>query len=118
MRLRRMATDDIDHIDHMPALLSCRHRQGGGDVADLERLFATAIKRFGQFDIVVANAGIEQVDRPIADVAEADFDKLYGVNAKGAFFTLQLAGKHVVDNGRILYIGSSTTSFPTPGHGL
>lgn len=43
---------------------------------------------------------------------------LYAVNAKGAFFTLQHAAKHVVDHGRIIYIGSSTTAFPTPGHGL
>jgi 3-oxoacyl-[acyl-carrier protein] reductase len=87
-------------------------------VADIERLFAIAIERFGHLDIVVANAGLEQVDHPIAEVSEADFDRLYGVNAKGAFFTMQYAAKHVVDQGRIIYIGSSTTSFPTPGHGL
>ena len=87
-------------------------------VADIGRLFAAALDRFGHLDIVVANAGVEQVDYPIADVTEADFHRLYGVNAKGAFFTLQHAAKHVVDRGRILYIGSSTTSFPTPGHGL
>lgn len=89
-----------------------------GKISDIERLCAAAADRFGHIDIVVANAGIEQVDQPIADVSEVDFDRLYGVNAKGSFFTLQQAAKYVVDHGRIIYVGSSTTAFPTPGHGL
>ena len=54
----------------------------------------------------------------IADVTEADFDRLFRVNAKGAFFTLQQAAKHVADNGRIIYVGSSSTAYPLPGYGL
>jgi 3-oxoacyl-[acyl-carrier protein] reductase len=45
-------------------------------------------------------------------------DACAGTNTKGAFFTLQKAAKYVSDNGRIIYIGSSTTAFPMPGHGL
>ena len=33
-------------------------------------------------------------------------------------FTLQRAAQHVVDNGRIIYIGSSNTAFAVPGNGL
>jgi 3-oxoacyl-[acyl-carrier protein] reductase len=40
------------------------------------------------------------------------------VNTKGAFFTLQEAGRAVADGGRIIYVGSSTTAFPMPGHAL
>jgi 3-oxoacyl-[acyl-carrier protein] reductase len=44
---------------------------------------------------------------------------LFGVNTKGAFFTLQNAARHVADNGRIIYtIGSSNTAYPLPGYGL
>ncbi len=86
--------------------------------ADIERLFAAAIERFGRLDIVVANAGLEVVDQPVADFTEADYDRVFGVNAKGAMFTLQQAARHVADAGRIIYLGSSTTGFPTPGHGL
>ena len=28
------------------------------------------------------------------------------------------SARHIADNGRILYVGSSTTVFATPGHGL
>jgi 3-oxoacyl-[acyl-carrier protein] reductase len=34
-------------------------------VADIDRLFATALERFGHLDIVVANAGLELVDQPV-----------------------------------------------------
>jgi 3-oxoacyl-[acyl-carrier protein] reductase len=87
-------------------------------VDDIHRLFARSMEHFGRLDIVIANAGIELVDQAIVDFTEEDFDRLFGVNTKGAFFTLQAAAKHVADNGRIIYVGSSTTRFPTPGHGL
>jgi 3-oxoacyl-[acyl-carrier protein] reductase len=87
-------------------------------VADIERLFADTVERFGRLDIVVANAGVELVDRPVVDVSEEDFDRLFGVNTKGAFFTLQNAARHVADNGRIIYVGSSNTAYPLPGYGL
>ena len=40
------------------------------------------------------------------------------LGTKGAFFTLQAAARHVADNGRIIYVGSSNTRFPRPGFGL
>ena len=50
---------------------------------DRERANATvdSIERLGRLDIVVANAGVELVDRQVVDVSEADFDRLFGVNA-------------------------------------
>jgi 3-oxoacyl-[acyl-carrier protein] reductase len=87
-------------------------------VADIERLFAASLEKFGRLDIVVANAGVELVDHPLVDVSEADFDRLFGINTKGAFFTLQNAARHVADNGRIIYVGSSNTAYPLPGYAL
>jgi 3-oxoacyl-[acyl-carrier protein] reductase len=84
-------------------------------VADLERLFAEALKVFGKIDIVVANAGIELVNTPVVEFTEQQFDQVFSINTKGSYFTLQQAAKHVEDNGRIIYIASSTTSFPVPG---
>lgn len=87
-------------------------------VDDVERLFTEAIDHFGRIDVVVANAGVELIETPTVDVTEEDFDRLYAINAKGAFFTLQLAAKHVADNGRIIYIGTSNTRYPLPGYAL
>jgi 3-oxoacyl-[acyl-carrier protein] reductase len=84
-------------------------------VADLEYLFDEAKKAFGKIDIVVANAGIEMVEVPVTEFTEEQFDKVFSINTKGTYFTLQQAAKHVENNGRIIYIASSTTSFPVPG---
>jgi 3-oxoacyl-[acyl-carrier protein] reductase len=86
--------------------------------ASLEQLFSAALDRFGKLDIVVANAGVEMVEQPVVDFTEADFDRMFSVNAKGTFFTLQLAAKHIADRGRIIYVGTSNTRYPLPGHGL
>lgn len=88
------------------------------DLTQIDHLFDAAISAFAKIDIVVANAGVEIIDQPVLDATEDDFDRLYAINAKGTFFTLQRAARHVADNGRILLIGSSTTSGPYPGVGL
>ena len=84
-------------------------------VADIERLFSEAKKAFGKIDIVVANAGIEMVETPVTDFTEEQFDRLFSINTKGTYFTMQQAAKQIEDNGRIIYIASSTTSFPVAG---
>ncbi|PWV54465.1 SDR family oxidoreductase [Chitinophaga sp. S165] len=84
-------------------------------VKEIERLFEEAKAAFGKIDIVVANAGIEMVETPVLEFTEEQFDRLFSINTKGAYFTMQQAAKHVEDNGRILYIASSTTSFPVKG---
>ncbi len=85
---------------------------------ELETLFQVARSTFGKIDIVVANAGVETIDLPIVDVTEDQFDRLYNTNVKGAFFTMQKAARDVTDNGRIIYIGSTTADLPLSGIGL
>jgi 3-oxoacyl-[acyl-carrier protein] reductase len=87
-------------------------------VPDIERLFAEAADRFGQIDIAVANAGVELIGIDFLDITEEQFDRLFAINTRGTFFTLQAAARHVVDGGRIIYVGSSTTTVPVPGEGL
>src|SRR3954470_8272814 len=84
--------------------------------AHVARLFDATLERFGSLDIVVVNAGVELIAQPLLDVSEEDFDRLYSINAKGAFLTLR-AARHVADNGRIIYIGSSSTALSQPGMG-
>jgi len=84
-------------------------------VAEIEHLFNEAKKAFGKIDIVVTNASIEMVETPVLNFTEEQFDRLFTINTKGSYFTMQQAAKHVEDNGRIIYIASSTTAFPIPG---
>jgi 3-oxoacyl-[acyl-carrier protein] reductase len=57
-------------------------------VDDVEHLFIQTLDRFGILDIVVANASMEIIDQPILEAMEEQFDRLFAVNTKGAFFTL------------------------------
>lgn len=85
---------------------------------EIERLFEAVIDRFDKVDIVVANAGIEIIDQPISETTEEQYDRLFAINSKGAFFTMQKAAKYVTDGGRIIHIGSSTTCGAVRGVGL
>ena len=87
-------------------------------VAGIDELFEFTMAQFGRIDIVVANAGVEIIRQPVLDATEADFDRLFALNTKGAFFTLQRAGRLVADGGRILWIGSSSSYGPSRGLGL
>jgi 3-oxoacyl-[acyl-carrier protein] reductase len=80
------------------------------DVSDskaIAGLFQQALAKFGRIDIVVANAGVEMVDKPFTDYSEKDFDKVFDLNVKGTFFVMQEAAKHVVNGGRIILISST-----------
>ena len=86
--------------------------------AELRDLFASTRHRHGRVDIVVVNAGIDEVGSPFLEVTEDEYDRITAVNAKGAFFSLQQAARHVVDGGSIITIGSSTAIRPVAGFGL
>jgi 3-oxoacyl-[acyl-carrier protein] reductase len=87
-------------------------------LSELVWMFEEVKRTFGKIDIVVANAGIEMVEVPVTDFTEEQFDKVFAINTRGTYFTLQQAARHISDNGRIIYIASSTTSFPMPGMGV
>jgi 3-oxoacyl-[acyl-carrier protein] reductase len=87
-------------------------------VEEVRNYFAAAAEALGQPDIVVVNAGLEHTGLPVADFTEAQFDQMFSVNTKGAFFTMQEAARHVGDGGRIIYVSSSTTSYPMPGYSV
>jgi glucose 1-dehydrogenase len=67
--------------------------------ADVKRMFAEAIHELGSIDILVNNAGIQ---KPAAshDVELADFDRVMGVNLRGAFLCAREAVRHFLLRGR------------------
>lgn len=87
------------------------------DIANLdqiESLFDATLSRFGGLDILVANAGYSDF-KPLTETSEADFDRTYGVNAKGTFFCLQKALRHMSDGGRIVCVSTIGTVLNLPG---
>lgn len=84
---------------------------------EVERLFAETKARFGDLYGVVANAGIENVEAPFAEMDEAALDRVVDINIKGTFFTLQQAARHVVDGGRVIATASMIAVYPPPNSG-
>lgn len=74
-------------------------------LSDLENLFMTVQQKLGKVDILFVNAGVVKMGG-LADVTEADFDELMGINFKGAFFTIQKALPVLNDNASIILNGS------------
>ncbi|MFI1418170.1 SDR family oxidoreductase [Streptomyces sp. NPDC020731] len=64
-------------------------------------------------DILVNNAGIT-VPRPIAQVTEADYDRVFAINAKAPFFIIQRGLDRLRDGGRIVNISSVATRVAFP----
>ena len=83
-------------------------------VTDIQRLFQATLKQFDRIDIVIANAGMFN-QKPLMDTTEAEYDAMLALNAKGAFFTLQEAGRHIQDGGRIIFISTGATAMSFAG---
>jgi glucose 1-dehydrogenase len=74
--------------------------------------------QFQRVDIMVNNAGME-IHSPFLDETEEHFDRVIGVDLKGAFFGAQLAAREMVKNksaGRIINISSVHEDLAMPGN--
>ena len=63
--------------------------------AEVNALVAAVLTKFGAIDILVNNAGIT-MPGDFFDVTEADFDRVIGINLKGAFLMLQACARQMV----------------------
>jgi len=87
-------------------------------LAELQNLFAAAVKEFGCVDIMVNNAGVE-TRTSILDTTEAQYEKVLAINLKSAFFGTQLAAQQMIKQGgggRIINITSVHEDWPMPGN--
>ena len=68
-----------------------------------------------RFQFLVNNAGIG-INRPFAEVTEAEFDQLANIHLKGIFFLTQKLLPLIADGGRIVNLSSGLTRFSLPGY--
>jgi 3-oxoacyl-[acyl-carrier protein] reductase len=85
--------------------------------ADVDATVAQTVARFGRIDIVVNNAGISHRNRPMLEVDEAEFDRIFDVNVKSIYLYARAAIPHMrrQGGGVILNIGSTAGIRPRPG---
>lgn len=106
-----------DALDEAVAGLGKQATGIQGDVserADLERLFQTTAAQLGKIDVLFVNAGIAPMV-PFAESDEALFDKIFSINAKGVYFTVQRALPHLNDGASVILNASVTGQIGLPG---
>ncbi|CAI1207825.1 SDR family oxidoreductase [Serratia liquefaciens] len=87
------------------------------DAAAVAQLFDRAEQAFGGVDILVNNAGVIAL-APVAEMSDADVNRLIDINLKGTFNTLREAAKRLRDNGRIINFSSSVVGLLQPSYGM
>jgi NAD(P)-dependent dehydrogenase (short-subunit alcohol dehydrogenase family) len=83
------------------------------NLADLDRLWATVKAEKGGVDIIVASAGFVETIT-LAQATPDHFDKTFGINARGTFFTVQKALPLLRDNGSIVLVSSCVSNMGIP----
>lgn len=79
----------------------------------VEGLFKDTVRAIGKPDIAINTVG-KVLKKPILEIDEEEYDEMFAVNTKVAFFFVKEAGKYVNDNGKILNIVTSLLGAYTP----
>lgn len=80
-------------------------------------LFNKTIEVFNKIDVLINNAGI-MYNKLLKDNTQDEFTKLFDVNVRGIFNTLQEADSKLADNGIIINFSSSTAKLMFPKYSL
>ncbi len=92
-----------------------------GDVSrgpDVQAMVDAAVRHFGGLDVAVNNAGTTHRNRPVLDVDEASFDRVYAVNVKSIYWMVQSAVPVLRKQGRggsLINVSSTAGIRPRPG---
>ena len=92
----------------------------GGDVTRADDIDATvkrAVDEFGKLDIVVNNAGWTFRNKPLLEVTEQEFDRVFAINVKSIFLMTNaiVPIMRKQGSGNIINIGSTAGVRPRPG---
>lgn len=84
---------------------------------DIDEAIAATTKTFGAPDILINNAGVSHVNKPLMDIGEAEFDRVFSINVRGLFLFSQAVVPPMRGNGGgvIVNIGSTAGLRPRPG---
>ncbi|MGA0601432.1 SDR family oxidoreductase [Caulobacter sp. KR2-114] len=80
-----------------------------GDPAASRALADDVVARHGRIDVLFVNAGIVSF-QPLEAVTEADFDRQFDINVRGALFAAQAAAPHIPAGGSIVFTASTAAS--------
>ena len=78
-------------------------------------LFKAAKSHFGGVDIAVNTVG-KVLRKPIIETTEDEYDSMFDINSKTAYFFIKEAGKQLNNNGKIITIVTSLLAAFTDGY--
>lgn len=84
------------------------------DIAALDECFDRVLQKFGRLDILINNAGIEEVCSS-RTVTEPLWDRILDTNLKSAFFCARAAANRMTHGGSIVNVCSLTCEVGVPG---
>jgi 3-oxoacyl-[acyl-carrier protein] reductase len=111
------------------AAVSERIRAAGGEAAaqgcdvarraDVRALVARAQQTFGRLDVLCNVAGVPS-DGPLADVSDAELDRVLAINLKGTLYGCQAALPVMAaqKSGSIVNVSSAVIDVPSAGYGV
>jgi 3-oxoacyl-[acyl-carrier protein] reductase len=83
---------------------------------DIDAVVVEVASKFGGLNVLVNNAGVAHLNKPVLDIDETEFDRVFAVNVKGLFmFTQAVVPLMKGKGGVIINIGSTAGLRPRPG---
>ncbi|MBU9179363.1 SDR family oxidoreductase [Burkholderia gladioli] len=92
-----------------------------GDVSrgeDWRALLAATLEDFRQIHILVNNAGTTHRNKPVLEVSEAEYDRVYAVNMKSLFWSVQTLVPYFRQAGGGVFVNIASTAGIRPRPGL
>jgi 3-oxoacyl-[acyl-carrier protein] reductase len=85
--------------------------------ADVNGVVDETLAAFGALDILVNNAGTTHINKPMLEIDEAEYDRVFAINVKGVFLACQAVVPVFRERGGgvIINIGSTAGLRPRPG---
>jgi NAD(P)-dependent dehydrogenase (short-subunit alcohol dehydrogenase family) len=83
-------------------------------LTDIDKLYAEVSQKLGKIDVLFVNAGVARFG-PLAETSENVYDEQFGINTKGAYFTIQRALPFLNDGASIILNTSAAGSKGSAG---
>jgi meso-butanediol dehydrogenase/(S,S)-butanediol dehydrogenase/diacetyl reductase len=85
--------------------------------SSVQSLVARTVAHYGRLDVMVNNAGIGYLMKPLVEMEQSNWDAVLGVNLRGVFFGIKHAAIQMIaqqQGGRIINIGSQASKSGVP----
>ena len=88
-----------------------------GDIGDpnhCRKLVDTAVKEWGQIDIVVNNAAHQATFKDLSEISDEEWEKTFRTNIHAMFYLVKAAAAHMKQGGTIINTASINSDQPNP----